>query len=157
VRDAAIIAVLLGCGARVEECARLDLEDVTLTKRTGTVRLFGKGDQVRTVPVTGRALEKLAAWLLEHPGGPGLWVGRRGRLTIEGITKVVLAVGKAAGVPGLRPHALRHTYATRLREGGTDPAQIQALMGHALLETTARYFRAGAAEVAAIVERALDY
>jgi integrase len=156
-RDSAIIAVLFGCGARVEECARLDLQDVALTARTGTVRLFGKGDEVRTVPVTGKAHAKLGAWLLEHPGGTGLWVGQRGRLTISGITKVVLAAGGAAGIPGLRPHRLRHTYATRLRESGADPAQIQALMGHAWLETTARYFRAGAAEVAALVERALDY
>jgi integrase len=156
-RDSAIIAVLFGCGARVEECARLDLEDVALTARTGTVRLFGKGDEVRTLPVTGKAHAKLGAWLLEHPGGTGLWVGQRGRLTISGVTKVVLAAGAAAGIPGLRPHRLRHTYATRLRESGADPAQIQALMGHAWLETTARYFRAGAAEVAALVERALDY
>jgi integrase len=157
VRDSAIIALLLGCGARVEECARLDLEDVTLTARTGTVRLFGKGDQVRTVPIVAPVPDRLRAWLLEHPGGPGLWIGKRGRLTVSGITNVVLEVGAAAGARGLRPHRLRHTYATRLREGGADPAQIQALMGHGSLETTARYFRAGAAEVAALVERVLDY
>jgi integrase/recombinase XerC len=70
---------------------------------------------------------------------------------------VVRTVGKDAGLPGLRPHRLRHTYATRLREGGADPAQIQALLGHASIETSARYFRASAAEVAALVDRALDY
>ncbi|MGV9764753.1 tyrosine-type recombinase/integrase [Micromonospora tulbaghiae] len=56
-------------------------------------------------------------------------------------------------LPGLRPHRLRHTYATRLCQGGADPAQVQALLGHASLDTTARYFRAGAAEQAAVVER----
>jgi integrase len=156
-RDSAIVALLLGSGARVEECARLDLEDVTLTARTGTVRLFGKGDEVRTVPVVAPTPDRLRAWLLEHPGGPGLWIGKRGRMTVSGITNVVLEVGATAGIQGLRPHRLRHTYATRLREGGMDPAQIQALMGHGSLETTARYFRASAAEVAALVERVLDY
>jgi integrase/recombinase XerC len=67
----------------------------------------------------------------------------------------VLAVG-AAALPGLRPHRLRHTYATRLRQGGADPAQVQALLGHGSLESTARYFRAGAAEQAAVVERIFE-
>ncbi|WP_436799088.1 tyrosine-type recombinase/integrase [Micromonospora fulviviridis] len=69
---------------------------------------------------------------------------------------MVLAVGAGVGLPGLRPHRLRHTYATRLRQGGADPAQVQALLGHASLDTTARYFRAGAAEQAAVVERIFD-
>ena len=59
-------------------------------------------------------------------------------------------------MPGLRPHRLRHTYATRLRQGGADPAQVQALLGHASLETTARYFRAGTAEQAAVIERIFE-
>jgi site-specific recombinase XerD len=65
------------------------------------------------------------------------------------------AAAAAAGV-ALRPHWLRHTYGTRLRQGGADPAQIQALMGHASIDTTARYFRAGAAEVAGVVDRILE-
>lgn len=163
VRDAALIATLLGTGARVEECARLATTDVPLTARTGTARLLGKGDQVRTVPIPAGARERLVAWLdhraelLAGKPDPGwLWIGQRGRLSVEGITKVVLAVGAAANVPGLRPHRLRHTYATRLREGGADPAQIQVLLGHTSLDTTARYFRPSAAEVAAVVERILD-
>jgi integrase/recombinase XerC len=72
---------------------------------------------------------------------------------MSGITQAVLATGAAAGIPGLRPHRLRHTYTTRLREDGADAAQIQVLMGHASLDTTGRYFRAGVAEQAAVVER----
>lgn len=167
VRDGAIIAVLLDSGARVAECARLAIHDVPITPRTGHARLFGKGDQVRTVPLPSRARERVSAWLLARADlleakpelagrvGDGLWVGQRGRLSIDGITEVVLAAGAAAGITGLRPHRLRDTYATRLREGGADPAQIQRLMGHASIETTARYFRAGAAEVAELVERVL--
>lgn len=156
-RDAAIIAVLLYAGARVEECERLDLEDVAITARTGTIRLHGKGDEVHDVPLPPVARERLAAWIAVRGNQPGpLWSGQRGRLTISGITQVVLAVGEAGGVTGLRPHRLRHTYATRLRQGGADVAQVQALLGHASVETSARYFRAGAAEQAEIVAKVFE-
>ncbi|WP_329082701.1 site-specific integrase [Streptosporangium sp. NBC_01469] len=68
--------------------------------------------------------------------------GRRGRLSVDGVTDIVRAVGKDADLPGLRPYRLRHTYATRLREAGADHAQVQALLGHTSIGTTARYFRA---------------
>ncbi|MFI7438283.1 tyrosine-type recombinase/integrase [Micromonospora haikouensis] len=156
-RDAAIIAVLLYTGARAEECARLDVDDLALTARTGTVRLHGKGDEVRHVPVPASARDRLTAWIRHRSGEPGpLWTGQRGPLSTSGITQIVLAVGSDAHLPGLRPHRLRHTYATRLRQGGADPAQVQALLGHASLDTTARYFRAGVAEQAAVVERIFE-
>ena len=84
--------------------------------------------------------------------GPGNVAGS----TISGITQVILAVGEDAGIPGLRPHRLRHAYATCLRQGGADPAQVQALLGHASIETAARYFRAGNAEQAAVVDRVFE-
>ncbi|HEX4815360.1 MAG TPA: tyrosine-type recombinase/integrase [Nonomuraea sp.] len=151
-RDAAIVFTLLYSGARVEECARLNVDDVAVTARTGEVRLHGKGDEVRRVPLPGSARERLSAWLLRRGHHPGpLWIGQRGPLTISGLTQVALAAGAQAGIAGLRPHDLRHTYATRLREQGADPAQIQALLGLSRLDTTARYFRAGAAELATVV------
>ena len=141
-RDGAIIAVLLYAGPRVAECEHLDLTDVAITARTGSLRLLGKGDQPRSVPLPARAGEKISTWLDLRGREPGpLWLGQRGRLTASGITQVVLATGKAVELPGLRPHRLRHSYATRLRQGGADPAQIQALLGHASLETAGRYFR----------------
>ncbi|WP_091094480.1 tyrosine-type recombinase/integrase [Micromonospora citrea] len=156
-RDAAIVAVLLYTGARAQECARLDVDDLALTARTGTIRLHGKGDEVRHVPVPAAARERLTAWIRHRGTEPGpLWTGQRGPLSDSGVAQVVLTVGSAAGLPGLRPHRLRHTYATRLRQGGADPAQVQALLGHASLDTTARYFRAGTAEQAAVVERIFD-
>jgi integrase len=156
-RDAAIIAVLFYTGARVEECADLDVEDIAITARTGEVVLRGKGDEVRTVPIPAPARQRLRAWLNECGTEPGpLWIGQRGRLTISGITQVALAVGEEAGIPGLRPHRLRHTYGTRLRQGGADVAQVQALLGHASLDTSARYFRAGTAETAAVVEAVFE-
>jgi integrase len=62
-RDSAIIAVLLDAGARVQECARLDAGDFAITARTGEVRLHGKGDEVRSVPLSRRARELVSAWL----------------------------------------------------------------------------------------------
>ncbi|MFI6792052.1 tyrosine-type recombinase/integrase [Nonomuraea sp. NPDC050383] len=156
-RDAAIIAILLYGGAREEECARLEVDDIAITARTGTIRQHGKGDQVRVVPLPPIVRERISTWLDlrgRHPGS--LWVGQRGTLTISGIVQVVLAVGDDAKLPGLRPHRLRHTYATRLREGGADVAQVQALLGHASLDTSARYFRAGTAEQAAVVDRVFE-
>ena len=156
-RDAAILAVLLYAGAREEECARLDAEDIAITARTGTIRLHGKGDQVRAIPLPKIARGRLTSWLDERGRHPGpLWPGQRGPLTISGIVQVVLAVGDDAGIPGLRPHRCRHTYATRLRQGGADPAQVQALLGLASVETAARYFRAGKDEQAAIVDRIFE-
>jgi integrase len=136
-RDAAILAVLLYAGVREEECARLDAGD--------------------TVPIPAIARDRITAWLGERGRHPGpLWPGQRGPLTISGIVQVVLAVGADAGVPGLRPHRCRHTFAARLRQGGADVAQVQALLGHASLGTSARYFRAGTAETAAVIERVFD-
>jgi len=153
-RDSAIIGVLLDTGARVEECARLDAQDFAITARTGEVRLHGKGDEVRSVPLARRARELTSAWLDMRGRHPGpIWTGQRGPLTNSGITQVVLAAGDDAGIPGLRPHRCRHTFATRLRQGGADPAQVQALLGHASIDTAARYFRAGSAENAQVVER----
>ncbi|MEU6718000.1 site-specific integrase [Nonomuraea sp. NPDC046802] len=64
---------------------------------------------------------------------------------------------ESAGLKGTRPHELRHTYATRLREDGADLEQIRALLGHDSLDTTRRYFMVSQEEVAALVDRALDY
>jgi site-specific recombinase XerD len=123
VRDAAIVAVLLYAGARVEECARLESEDVAITARTGTARLHGKGDEVRTVPLPANARTRLTDWLDQRGREPGqLWTGQRGALTDSGITQVVLAVGHTAGIEGLRPHRLRHTFATRLQMSGVASA-----------------------------------
>ena len=146
--------MLLDTGARVEECARLDAGDFAITARTGEVRLHGKGDEVRYAPLARRARDIVSAWLDVRGRHPGpIWTGQRGPLTVSGITQVVLAAGEDAGIPGLRPHRCRHTFATRLRQGGADPAQIQAMLGHASIDTAARYFRAGSAENAEVVER----
>lgn len=130
---------------------------MAITARTGSIRLRGKGDEVHEIPLPAVARQRLAAWIAVRGNHLGtLWVGQRGRLTISGITQVVLAVGEDAGIPGLRPHRLRHTFGIRLRQNSADVAQVQALLNHASLETSGRYFRAGRAEQAAVVESAFE-
>jgi integrase len=83
-------------------------------------------------PLSKRARDLISAWLDERGRHPGqAWPGQRGPLTVSGITLVVLAVRANAGIPGLRPHRCLHTCGTRLRRGEADPAQVQALLGHA--------------------------
>lgn len=69
----------------------------------------------------------------------------------------MLGSGADADISGLRPHRCRHTFGTRLRQGGADPAQVQALLGHASIDTAARYLRSGPAEDAAVIERIFDH
>jgi integrase len=111
-RDAAIIAVLLRAGARADECARLEFADVT--PEGVRLRSASGRDRVAVLPVPARA--RLEAWLSRRGTAPGrLFPGQRGPLSVSGITQVVLAVGEAAGLPGLRPQRLRHTWAAHSR------------------------------------------
>jgi len=96
---------------------------------------------VRFVPLSKRGRDLISAWLDERGRhlGPA-WPGQRDPRSVSGITQVVLAAGADAGIPGLCPNRCRHTFGTRLRQGGADPAQVQALLGHASVDTAARYF-----------------
>lgn len=146
VRDRALLEMLYGSGLRVSELAGLDLGDVDGGR--GLVRVRGKGDKERLVPVGPPALAALEAWLgrrdeLLRPGQPtrALFVGPRGRrLGVRRVQELVRRYGAlGAGRPDLHPHALRHTCATHLLEGGADLRAIQEILGHSSLSTTQRY------------------
>jgi integrase/recombinase XerC len=139
-RDGAILELLYAAGLRVAECAGLDLDDVD--RAQGTVRVLGKGDKERVVPVGEVALDAIEAYLVSRGTSAGpLWRNARGgRLTTRSIGEIVRRHARAAGITRrVTPHTLRHTFATHLLGEGADLRLIQELLGHARLSTTQRY------------------
>ncbi len=137
-RDRAILELLYGCGLRVGELAGLRRRHVA---DGSFVRVDGKGGKQRDLPVgepARRALDRYLASGRNHLAGPGagdaLWVGVRGAaMDVRGIRRVV------AARLGTFPHALRHSFATHLLEGGADLRAVQELLGHNELATTQIY------------------
>ncbi len=141
-RDDAVLELLYGCGLRVAELCGLDLGDVDLRARTVTV--MGKGRRQRRVPMHDRCAEVVEAWLAR--GRPvlvtevspphAMFLNRRGvRLGTRDVRRVV---DRRSPVP-THPHALRHSFATHLLDGGADLRVVQELLGHASLQTTQVY------------------
>lgn len=146
-RDRAMLELLYGAGIRLSELAGLSLADVDLAARTA--RVLGKGRKERIVPFGPPCAEALAAWLAVRPrladptraAGEALFVGARGtRLGPRRVEAIVHAHGAVAlGRSDVHPHALRHSCATHMLEGGADLRAIQEMLGHASLATTERY------------------
>ncbi|MGH2929979.1 MAG: tyrosine-type recombinase/integrase, partial [Solirubrobacteraceae bacterium] len=156
VRDRAAAALMVFAGLRVAEVASLDAADVSLTARTGAARVRrGKGDAERVVPLPAEARAALAAWLAIRPGesGPALFPSPGGaeRLSVRALHRGIAGAGRAAGL-STSPHALRHTYITRLVRRGVDLPTVAELAGHRRLETTRRYSRPSDADRQAAVE-----
>lgn len=152
VRDRALLELLYACGLRVSEALGLDLEDVNLVE--ASVRVIGKGDRERRLPVGDVALAALAKYVEwvrpgligatagepSKRGGP-LFVSARGqRLSRMAAWRVVRHAALKTGVTGhVTPHTLRHSFATHLLEGGADLRVVQELLGHASITTTQLY------------------
>jgi len=139
-RDRALLELLYASGLRVAEGCGLDVDDLDEARRT--VRVLGKGDKERMVPVGETALEALAAYL-ERRGrrrGPLFLNARGGRLTARSAHRIVRARARAAGISQrVTPHTLRHSFATHMLGAGADLRLIQELLGHRRLSTTQRY------------------
>ena len=153
-RDRAVLETLYGTGVRISELVGLSLRDLDL--HDGFMRVIGKGDKERVVPVLGRANDALADWLTVDGRGaliPARWRRRDdeeavflnqrgGRLGRQGIWLVVKAHGDRAGLGDrLTPHVLRHSCATHLLDHGADIRAVQELLGHASIATTQVYTR----------------
>lgn len=150
-RDAALLELLYGTGARVSEITALDVDEVTTTladPETG-LRLVGKGGKERMVPLGGFAREAVDAYLVRSrpglatkgDGGGALLLNRLGRrLSRSSAHAIVAECARRAGVTKeVSPHSLRHSYATHLLEGGADVRVVQELLGHASVATTQIY------------------
>jgi integrase/recombinase XerC len=163
-RDRVMLELLYGSGLRVSELFALSLEAVDL--RAAEVRVLGKGRKERIVPISGKALEALALYLprraeLAHPrtrklDEAALLLSVRGRrLGVRQIQKLVQRYGAlGAGRADLHPHALRHSYATHLLEGGADLRVIQELLGHSSLATTQRYTHVSLDQLLTVYDKA---
>ncbi len=164
VRDRAFLELLYAGGLRVSEACNLDMGQLSLSDRT--VRVMGKGRKERLVPIGGKAEAALREWLavrdeLTHPrtgkiDPHAVFVSTRGRrLGPRAAQLLVRRYGLASlGRSDLHPHALRHTCATHLLDGGADLRAIQEMLGHASLSTTQRYTHVSVAHLLKVYDAA---
>ena len=165
-RDRALLELLYGTGARISEAVGLDVDDLGFAaaaqpdggpasgpaaRPPGTIRLSGKGGKQRIVPVGRYARDALDAYLVRArpafavasrrvSASPAVFLNARGtRLTRQGAWAVLKAAAAQAGLPGVSPHTLRHSFATHLLDGGADVRVVQELLGHASVTTTQIY------------------
>ena len=144
-RDVAIVEVLYSSGIRVGELCGLDLTGLDSDRRL--LRVRGKGDKERSVPLGGPAARALAAWLAQRDllagptAGQALFVGDRGaRIDSRVVRRLVhRTLARVPEAPDLGPHGLRHAMATHLLEGGADLRTVQEILGHSSLATTQIY------------------
>jgi len=146
VRDRALLELLYATGGRVSEIVNLDLDDLL---DPTLVRLFGKGNKERVVPVGSYAQRALENYLVRvrptlaaaGKGAPALFLNQRGsRLSRQSAWQIIAAAADSAGLSAhVSPHTLRHSFATHLLEGGADVRVVQELLGHSSVATTQIY------------------
>jgi integrase/recombinase XerD len=156
-RDAAMIELAYASGLRVSELINIALADVNLNH--GFVRVTGKGNKTRLVPVGSAARDKIARYLevdrptlVRDPAERALFLTERGRpMTRQAFWKTLRNYARRAGVrlPAgeISPHKLRHSFATHLVEHGADLRAVQAMLGHADISTTQIYTQVSRARV----------
>jgi len=151
-RDQALALVPFYAGARIAEMVSLDVDDIARSARKGMLRIYGKGERVRQVPIHPQLHKALEGWLTERGGWPGaprspaLFLNQRGgRLGVRGAHDIITGIASVAGLEDdATAHVLRHTFATTLVRGGTDLVIVAELLGHSRLETTRGYARSTA-------------
>ncbi|MGA8847614.1 MAG: tyrosine recombinase XerC [Nocardioides sp.] len=145
-RDVAMLELLYATGVRVGELVGLDVDDVDEERHL--VRVLGKGRKERSVPYGRPAARALAFWIRQgrpavvaDGAGAALFLGARGRRIDQRAVRTLVhrRIADVPGAPDIGPHALRHSAATHLLEGGADLRSVQELLGHASLATTQRY------------------
>lgn len=145
VRDKAILELLYASGLRVSELVGLDIDQIDFDDNV--VRIVGKGNKERMVPIGAKAKDALKKYiavrpqLMEEASNKAVFVNRRGgRLTPRSVERLIQKYIKACGIDKkVTPHVIRHTFATHLLNAGADLRGIQELLGHASLSTTQKY------------------
>lgn len=143
-RDSAVLMLLYGCGLRISEALNLNRHEAPVPPNEDVLRIVGKGNKTRLVPVLPAAASAVQAYMDLTPGldpdGP-LFIGKQGRrLNARNIQLLMQTLRSALCLPDTAtPHALRHSFATHLLGGGADLRTIQELLGHASLSTTQIY------------------
>ena len=163
VRDRAILELLYGSGLRVAELCGLDLEDLDLA--SGTMRVMRKGRKERLLPMSGPGRRSVAAYLQEarpqllertKSSGvePALFINARGgRLGPRSVRSLLEKYLRADGMRHASPHALRHSFATHMLDGGADLRSVQELLGHDSLATTQIYTHVSNERLRAVYEQ----
>ena len=145
-RDCAMVELLYATGARVSELCGLDLDDINYERNT--IRVLGKGNKERTIPIGAPAMRAVEAWLKDgretlvtNNSEGAVFLGMRGKRIDQRAVRTVVyeALTALEGVELMGPHALRHSAATHLLEGGADLRTVQEILGHASLATTQIY------------------
>jgi len=145
-RDAAMLEILYASGARVSELCGLDLEDIDYARQT--IRVFGKGNKERTIPIGNPAMRALESWLKDGretlagtKSERAVFLGARGKRIDQRTVRTMVyhALAALEGAEKMGPHTLRHSAATHLLEGGADLRTVQEILGHASLATTQIY------------------
>jgi integrase/recombinase XerC len=145
-RDVAMVELLYATGARVAELCGLDVSDIDYGRQT--IRVLGKGNKERSIPLGNPAMKALNVWLKEGRdsiknslSGNAVFLGARGKRIDQRTVRTVVynALQAIEGIERMGPHALRHSAATHLLEGGADLRTVQEILGHASLATTQIY------------------
>ncbi len=146
-RELALLALLYGCGLRVSEVVGVNLKDLSLnfSSKIGEVRVLGKGNKERIVPLPELAVELIEQWLTQRGNllstNDALFLNRFGqRLSVRSVQRTLKDRALATGADAsITPHKLRHSFATDMLSGGANLRTIQQFLGHASLATTEHY------------------
>ncbi len=160
-RDCAMVEILYASGARVAELCGLDIADIDYERQT--IRVLGKGNKERTIPIGNPAMRALKEWLKngraalqKSESGSALFLGARGKRIDQRTVRTVVynALSALEGFERMGPHALRHSAATHLLEGGADLRTVQEILGHASLATTQIYTHVSTARLQSAFQQA---
>ncbi len=162
-RDRAMLELMYATGLRVTELVSLDLQDVQLEGEKPYVRLVGKGNRERQIPLLDQPVQEVSDYirfarprLVGERDETALFVNRRGeRLTRQGFWLILKGYAAEAGIHGrVTPHTLRHSFATHMLRGGMDIHKVQELLGHANISTTQVYTQVSREHIREAYEKA---